>query len=437
MKNILIIILAAVTAFSSCRKDDPSVFMKSADERLNEALTNYQTQLAGAQYGWKGFIYPKGGGTYSFYFKFNNSNRVQMLSSFDSVSAVTLKESSYRLKALQQPSLLFDTYSYLHVLSDPTPSVNGGPVGTGLQSDFEFYFDSSVTDTIKLIGRFNGSKATLIRASQTEATAFNTGQLANGLLLNKILTYYKRLKIGATSLDFYFDQNSRSIKFTDNTGNLLDSAKISNYYLTLGGITLNKPIAVGNLIISSINNLTYVPANQTINCTVNNLPATVTEALIPLKVDVGAPFRWWKSAAVSDNYYYSIYGFHVNGVDDAYGITNLTSGTFPYYFLIYYPNYAPATKNDLFAPVFLNVAANSLSIEYGTAPRTPTFTLDGRAVFTSVGDYGPYPSTGPAGASRAQLYNLGGYYFIQTSEGTYDMVSGENGKAWISWIRSQ
>jgi len=37
--------------------------------------------------------------TYSFYFKFNNANRVVMLSDFDSLSAVTPKESSYRLKA--------------------------------------------------------------------------------------------------------------------------------------------------------------------------------------------------------------------------------------------------------------------------------------------------------------------------------------------------
>lgn len=432
MKKLLILILSAVILFSACRKDDQSVFNKSADQRLNEALTAYQTQLAGAQYGWKGLIYPKGGGIYTFYFKFNNSNRVQMLAGFDSVSAVTLKESSYRLKAVQQPSLLFDTYSYIHLLSDPDPNVNGGDVGAGLQSDFEFYFDSTSADTINLVGRFNGSKARLVRATQAEATAFTSGQLANGLLLNKILTYYKRLTIGSVSLDFNFDPTTRSIKFTDNTGNLLDSSKISEYYLTLGGIELAKPFIAGNQVISRLSNLTFNSATQTISCTVNNVAATVLPVIVPLKVDIAAPRRWWNTAATASSYWFSVYGFHVNGVENAYGITSLTSSNLPYYYLVYFPKYG--TTNDLFAPVFLDAAANSLSLQYGSAPRFPTYTSDGRAVFTQLGTYGTYPSTGPAAATRTQLYNNSGYYFIQTSDNTYDMVSAENGKAWISWF---
>src|SRR5437764_14894769 len=132
MKNFLFYFLIITVLFSACRKDDSHLFNKSSDERLNEALSAYQTKLTSATNGWKGFVYPKSGGVYSFYFRFNDSNRVAMLSSFDSASAVTLKESSYRLKALQQPSLLFDTYSYLHVLADPTASVNGGTYGAGL-----------------------------------------------------------------------------------------------------------------------------------------------------------------------------------------------------------------------------------------------------------------------------------------------------------------
>ncbi|HKG67664.1 MAG TPA: DUF4302 domain-containing protein, partial [Segetibacter sp.] len=124
MKRNFAVILLVISIFSSCQKDDEAIFNKSADERLNEALAAYQTKLTGATDGWKGFIYPKTGGVYTFYFKFNDANRVSMLSSFDSTSAVTLKESSYRLKGLQQPSLLFDTYSYLHALADPNGSVN-------------------------------------------------------------------------------------------------------------------------------------------------------------------------------------------------------------------------------------------------------------------------------------------------------------------------
>ncbi|MCW3081604.1 DUF4302 domain-containing protein [Segetibacter sp.] len=436
MKKLLIIIVSAVTLFSSCKKDDESIFSKPPDERLNDALNAYQTQLAGATNGWKGLIYPKGGGIYTFYFKFNNSNRVQMLSSFDSASAVNIKESSYRLKAIQQPSLLFDTYSYLHVLADPNPNVNGGPVGAGLQSDFEYYFDSSSADTINLVGRFNGSKAVLVKATQAEAAAFTSGQLANGLLINKIQTYYKRLTIGSASVDFNFDPATRTIKWTDVNGNLLDSSRMTDYFLVLGGIGFTKPITVGNLRISQITNLSFSTSTQVIDATVNNAAATITEVMVPLKVDLNAPFRWWNYAAVSDDYWYSFNGFHANGVEDAFGVNKLvSSGNLPYFFLIYYPKYG--TTNDLFAPVFLDEATNSLNVDYGSAPRIPTFTSDGRALFRELGEYGTYPTTGAAAASRQVLYNSAGFYLVQTSESSYDMVGARDGKSWISWYSSK
>src|SRR4051794_8066819 len=242
MKKTLLYFFSAVLFFSSCKKDDESIFDKSPDERLNEALTAYQAKLTTAADGWKGFIYPKSGGVYTFYFKFSDANRVSMLSSIDSASAVTFRESSYRLKALQQPSLLFDTYSYLHVLADPDASVNGGLYGVGLQSDFEFYFDSSSADTINLVGRFNGSKATLIKATAEEATGFNTGQLATGFLLNKLDTYFNRLSISSEKFDFHINPLSRTFSLVDASGNLLDTVASTGYYMTFGGIGFIKPL---------------------------------------------------------------------------------------------------------------------------------------------------------------------------------------------------
>src|ERR1051325_9904402 len=97
----------------------------------------------------------------------------------------------------------------------------------------------------------------------------------------------------------------------------------------------------------------------------------------------------------NNSYWISINGFHVNGVDDAFGIRSVVSGTNSYYFLLYWPAYA--TGNDFFGPVFIDAARTSLSLFYGTAPKgPPTFTADGRAVFVELGTYGPYPTTGPA-----------------------------------------
>ncbi len=102
MKKILIIALAISAFLSACKKKDKSVFDKSPDDRINETLAAYQAQLSGAQNGWKALIKVDSGkgATYSFYFKFNDANRVVMLSDFDSLSAVTPKESSYPFKSI-------------------------------------------------------------------------------------------------------------------------------------------------------------------------------------------------------------------------------------------------------------------------------------------------------------------------------------------------
>lgn len=434
MKKFLIIIFIITAAISSCKKEDKSVFDKSPDERINEKLAAYQAQLSEAQDGWKGLLVTDSGrgSTHSFYFKFNSENRVVMLSDFDSLSAVTLKESSYRLKALQQPSLIFDTYSYLHVLSDPDGAVNGGAQGAGLLSDFEFYFDAASADTIKLIGRFNGSKMSLVRASKAEADAYNSGQLAAGLNINKILTYFKRLTFGTQLYDVKIDPITRRFIFSwlDAAGNLQTFS--TGYYFVLGGIVFTTPFVNGSQTISGFSNISWDQASETISLSVNSNAATITGIVVPLKVDVAAPKRWWDYAINNDSLYWiSVNGFHVNGVDDAFGIRSLTSGTSTYYYLIYYPKFD--TGNDLFAPVFLNAAGTAVSLAYGTAPALPTFTADGRAIFVQLGNYGAYPSTGPAGRSRTLLYNSAGYYFVQTGATTYDMVSASDGKSWITW----
>ena len=124
-KNLLYTFLAIITLVASCRKDDDNAFDKSPDERLNETLQQYQAALSGSPYGWNANLTTADGGSYRFYFSFNESNRVEMYSDFDSTTATTIRESSYRLKALQQPSLIFDTYSYIHILSDPDGAVSG------------------------------------------------------------------------------------------------------------------------------------------------------------------------------------------------------------------------------------------------------------------------------------------------------------------------
>lgn len=198
MKRILqCVLIGFLLIFASCKKDDTRVFSESADVRVQQALNNFQTTLGSATDGWIATIATKEGGGYSFWMQFDDQNRVKMLSDFDSVTTVDVSEASFRLKALQQPTLIFDTYSYIHLLADPNGRVNGGSNGTGLVSDFEFYLTDSALEKINkdpqsitdlnLIGRYNETVLKLKKATTAEKTAYlNRGLYSS---IEQILLY--------------------------------------------------------------------------------------------------------------------------------------------------------------------------------------------------------------------------------------------------------
>lgn len=419
--------------FSACKKDDTRVFEETPDTRINNALEQYGSALTGSAAGWNATIRTGTGGIYHFHFRFNESNRVTMYADINLETATTAKESSYRLKALQTPSLIFDTYSYLHMLSDPNGSVNGGTDGQGLISDFEFALDSLATDSILLRGRVNNTKLTLIKATQQDFDAWQNGAWANVLAfenINKIPNYFKRINIGGVNYDMKVDVVARTITFSwvDGSGNLQQFT--TSYYYSSTGVVFETPFNGGSQTINGFEIVSWNAGSSVLNVRVNGAATTIAGATQPLKVDVAAPQRWWQYAVNNGGLYWiSINGFTVNGVEDAFGIRTLPN----YYYLIYWPAYDPG-NNDLFAPVFINAAGTGLELQYGAAPDIPQFTADGRAIFTLLGNYGPYPSTGPAGLSRTQLLIPQGYYFIQTGPSSYDMVSALDAKAWISWI---
>lgn len=431
-KLISVSLLFAAFVFSSCKKDDTRVFDQSPDTRINDALTQYGYALTSSAAGWNATIKTGTGGIYHFHFRFNESNRVFMFADINLETATTEKESSYRLKAVQTPALIFDTYSYLHILADPDGSVNGGANGQGLISDFEFAFDSLATDSILLTGRVNGTKLTLIKATQQDFDAWQNGAWATVLAfenINTIQNYFKRVNIGGVNYDLKVDPIARTITFTwvDGSGNLQQF--VTAYYYSSSGVVFDTPFNTGSQTINGFEIVSWNAGSSTMSIKVNGTPATIAGATQPLKVDLAAPQRWWQYAINNGGLYWiSLNGFHVNGVEDGFGIRTLPS----YYYLIYWPDYDPG-NNDLFAPVFINAAGNGLELQYAAAPDKPQFTGDGRAIFTLLGNYGTYPSTGPAALTRTQLLIPQGYYFIQTGPTTYDMVSALDAKAWVSW----
>ncbi|HVG15474.1 MAG TPA: DUF4302 domain-containing protein, partial [Chitinophagaceae bacterium] len=189
MKQSSLYILFLFMLVSGCVKKSDELFDKTADERVSESLAAYQSALVAAP-GWKLFVYPEGlksqdieVGGLTYYVKFGDNNRVTMVSDFVVPMALTTKESGYRLKAAQRPSLVFDTYSYIHAAADPDPEVSFSPTGEGgygWGTDYDFSFTDAQPkgDTIRLKGNFNQSEALLIKATQAEITgAFTQQQL--------------------------------------------------------------------------------------------------------------------------------------------------------------------------------------------------------------------------------------------------------------------
>jgi hypothetical protein len=101
MKRIFLFFLPIVLFVSSCKKDDDTAFEQSPDDRINEAIAKYQSALTGSPAGWNATIRTGNGGIYHFHFRFNETNRVFMFADINLETASTVRESSYRLKALQ------------------------------------------------------------------------------------------------------------------------------------------------------------------------------------------------------------------------------------------------------------------------------------------------------------------------------------------------
>lgn len=437
MKRIITYLLPALLAFSSCRKDNnDSVFPGTTDERINKTLSDYQTALEGAQFGWNARLTTAAGSIYNFHFSFNNANRVLMFGDIDTLTASERKESSYRLKALQQPALIFDTYSYLHILADPDGSVNGGTPGEGLSSDFEFSLDSLAADSIKLTGRFKGSKLVLKKSTQQDLQTWQNGQWKNVLLFEdlsaRILNYFKRLHYGATQYEIQVNKTERTVTFTWRDGTGTAHQHTTGYVVNNTGIQLTNPLVNGASTISSFSNFSWNAGASAFTMNVNGAtPSTIAGAIAPVVLDVQAPSRWWNFVAQQDSYWATLNGFHVNGLDDAFKLHDIPN----FMFLVFWPRFGDAGGGLIYDLAgWVHNAGGTASIEFGAAFEPPTFT-NGKVIFSWLGTLGDVPpeAEDPYINTAIQWSDPLGYYLVQTSPTTYDMVSARDAKAWITW----
>jgi hypothetical protein len=431
-KSLLYIGLFLMIAFAACKKEDSHPFNQSPLDRMQAVLDSDQAAFVNAPYGWRAVVFPDSGksGGYTFYWKFTNTNRITMLSDLAPSTLDQSYESSYRMKGLQQPSLIFDTYSYLHILSDPSSSVNGGTQGKGLMSDFQFSVDTVTKDTVKLTGTVNATRAFMVHATQQESQDF-AGSFGNAMDFENIAnltTYFKRLVLGSNQFDISVDLTNRTITFTWIEGGVVKTFTTGFFYAN-GKVVLAQPFTANGITIKDFSNISYDATNSIIHVTAAGIAGQIQGSGKPILVDTGAPQRWYQAVLSQDSYWYSYTGFTVNGVQDAYGVTTIPN----FYYLIFWPQYGSNYDLTGFVVVVNNT---SLSLSYGLGTVTPpNFTSDGRVIFTNLGTLGTVPPAQQTifNNTVAKMTDASGFYLVQTGTQAYDMVSAKDGKAWISW----
>lgn len=265
MKNIISIYALVVLVFSGCVKKVDDIFPETPDQRLQKVLNAYKSELMSAP-GWKLFVYPAGipsldieVGGLTYYVTFPDSNRTVMVSDFNIETAGVPKESSWHLKATQRPSLVFDTYSYIHIAADPDETVSFSPSqqgGYGWGSDYDFSFvEPEPGDTLILEGNFNQSGALLVRATQEEMEAAFSGQLkhivevTNDLPETTSFLFFNATdnnKIGVSFNTFLFRLN-----FVYLNSGQLQTVSVP-YSHTTYGVHFKTPVTIGGYIFQDL-----------------------------------------------------------------------------------------------------------------------------------------------------------------------------------------
>lgn len=433
MHRILLIACLFLLGFSSCQQDDDGLPAgERPDERLNKTLTEYKSKLVNAEFGWKAVLYTGSGGAYSFYFIFSENDRVTMYSDIDATTASVPMESTYRLKAMQRPSLLFDTYSYIHLLADPDPTKNGGIPGVGKASDFEFAFDSLAENSIDLIGNFNESKLLLVEATQEEAQNF-IPEIAENLAIfeniSNFTTYFKRLTLGENEFDLTVNTNYREISFSYFTGNSI-STFTTNYYYSREGLVLINPLSVNGVSLSTLSDLQYNSQSSTITFAGNGSSGDIRSVGEPIAIDLNAARRFYGNPA-NGLYWVTENGFTIEGEPDALGVSTMAN----FAFSVFWPQFGESegTTYDLFG--FIIEDAGGLAISSGPA-FVPQFTNDGRLILTFIGTLGEVaPEDQDVFSVTTEiLSDPAGFFVIQTSDQSYDLVSADDATKWISFF---
>lgn len=177
IRKVLILFLGGVFTLSCHKVHYDYIDGKNPDERVKEFVDNFRNTLVSSKDGWAAYMYvPANQKGFTFYMQFKENNRVVMYADFVDSTMTTPKESSFQIRNTGIPSLIFDTYNYIHLPADPNGNISGGANGVGQSSDFEYSIIRVTNDTIILKGNLKSCDMTLIRLNSEQAAALKDGK---------------------------------------------------------------------------------------------------------------------------------------------------------------------------------------------------------------------------------------------------------------------
>ena len=261
MKKIFMVGLFALLIMQACKKDQQDLIDgKRPEQRVAEDLEKYRNELVNSPNGWVAYLGTTlVGGGYNFYMSFDKENKVIMRADYDSDIALESIQSTYRIKQVMAPSLIFDTYNLLHLLQDPNPDFFNGDLAVGYGSDFEFEIREQVGDTIKLVGKKQKASLLLVKATADQKAFYTSDAFSEsidgitGYLKNNPFTYILDPKDNTKKIQVSISPDVRSRTFS--LISLSGTEIVTNsgiFSFSIGGARLNNPIKNGDEIYVSI-----------------------------------------------------------------------------------------------------------------------------------------------------------------------------------------
>ena len=178
-----------------------------------------KTTLTSAPDGWVG-VMPTGlGGGYGFYMTFDENQVVTMYADLNDSTSSKVRQSQYRIRQDMGTALTFDTYTYITLLNDPTPSVFGGNIREGFRSDIDFIFDYATSDSIVFIGKRYRQKLALARATAAQKAQYTTG----GYLAQ--INAFKKFFSDNPNAYIEMDNGAQKVALEQNSSNNLSAGK--------------------------------------------------------------------------------------------------------------------------------------------------------------------------------------------------------------------